>query len=480
MISRPAISGRVGSEVAATVPGRRHAWLLGNNPYLPIERVLVIVGDALLVGLLGIVVGWLNVHPLSPPMVGLFAATTAVALYIFGAYDLRPAADWAAYFVRVIAAVAVAAAATIAVAYALLSPLLRQRLLLQVVLTPLVLAAWRSVSAVAVPRARAKPQVAMIGAGSAARALLSEYRARAPRFDVVSLYDDDPGKAGMDVHGFSVSGNSEALFERVLRGDIDVVVVAITHERNSDLLDVLIQCRYLGVQVLDTATVFELMSERLPVEHLSHDWVALLSRFETPHARMYARIKRVADVVCSGLGLFLTGPFILAAMFAMWLTSPGPVLYRQTRVGQHGRWFSLYKIRTMVLDAERTGEAVWASENDPRVTTVGRFLRLSRLDELPQFWNVLRGDMSLIGPRPERPQFVSNLEVDVPFYGLRHMAKPGITGWAQVSYPYGSSTHAALRKLEYDLFYIRHMSPLFDGRIALKTIRTMLFQFGSR
>ena len=163
---------------------------------------------------------------------------------------------------------------------------------------------------------------------------------------------------------------------------------------------------------------------------------------------------------------------------AVKLTSPGPVLYSQQRVGQNGRVFTIRKFRSMCVDAETATGAVWATANDPRLTPIGRFLRSTRLDELPQLWNVLRDDMSLVGPRPERPEFVSRLEREIRFYGQRHLVKPGLTGWAQISYPYGSSVHDALQKLQYDLYYLKHMSVVFDVFILLATLRTVWSRTG--
>ena len=179
------------------------------------------------------------------------------------------------------------------------------------------------------------------------------------------------------------------------------------------------------------------------------------------------------------IGLVLTLPLMLLVAIAVRVSSPGPVFYRQTRVGKDGKLFTIYKFRSMRVDAEATTGAVWATENDPRVTTVGRFLRRTRLDEIPQLWNVLTGDMSFVGPRPERPEFVAELTKQIPFYGQRHVVRPGVTGWAQVRHRYGSTVNDAMEKLQYDLFYIKHMSPAFDMFVVLETVKTVLVRSGS-
>jgi lipopolysaccharide/colanic/teichoic acid biosynthesis glycosyltransferase len=195
---------------------------------------------------------------------------------------------------------------------------------------------------------------------------------------------------------------------------------------------------------------------------------------------LVAAVKRLVDVVISVIGIAVVLPFVPIIVLLVKLNASGPLLYRQVRVGHMGRHFSLYKFRTMPVDAESTTGAVWAQQNDPRIRPIGRFLRKSRLDELPQLFNVLIGNMSFVGPRPERPEFVIKLEELIPFYGKRHFLKPGITGWAQIKHPYGASTEESYEKLRYDLYYFKNMNPVLDTIIFLKTIKVVLSQFGGR
>jgi exopolysaccharide biosynthesis polyprenyl glycosylphosphotransferase len=197
-------------------------------------------------------------------------------------------------------------------------------------------------------------------------------------------------------------------------------------------------------------------------------------------SRLHQVAKRLMDVALSGIGLILALPLMILVAIAVKVTSRGPILYRQQRVGQHGRVFSVYKFRSMGEDAEKETGAVWAVKNDKRITPVGRFIRQTRLDEIPQLWNVLRGQMSLVGPRPERPEFVADLTRQIPFYGQRHTVRPGLTGWAQVRYTYGASLEDALEKLQYDLFYIKNMSVALDLFIIAKTIKTVLMREGAQ
>ena len=260
---------------------------------------------------------------------------------------------------------------------------------------------------------------------------------------------------------------------------IELVAVAIPSVERSRLYRHLVECRYLGIEVQDVASCFELLTQRMPVRYLEDGWVAFSSRFVGWDRDFEEKSKRLFDLSAACICLLLGAPLMLLVAAAVLVTSRGPVLFRQERVGKRGTAFTLLKFRSMCLNAEENG-AVWATEGDGRVTVIGRFLRRSHLDELPQLWNILRGEMSLVGPRPERPEFVQELRAVVPYYDLRHVVKPGVTGWAQISYPYGASVQDAETKLEYDLYYVRHKSLLWDLRIILRTITVSLIGRGSR
>lgn len=231
--------------------------------------------------------------------------------------------------------------------------------------------------------------------------------------------------------------------------------------------------RYSGVTVMPLISLFEEMCQCVPVELITPDW--LMSASGSPHMIYIKKLKRSLDIIFSISGLLFFWPFLLLGMLAVKLTSPnGPVFYRQRRSGRFGKPFTLIKLRTMKVDAEEGDTAVWARHNDPRVIPGGNFLRRYRVDEIPQLWNVLRGEMSFIGPRPERPEFVEQLRQHIPYYEERLLVQPGITGWAQVNYPYGASIDDAKHKLEYDLYYTKNMSLFLDVFILLDTIRIIL------
>ena len=218
---------------------------------------------------------------------------------------------------------------------------------------------------------------------------------------------------------------------------------------------------------------------RTPVEHINDEWLLLEDGFNLNTRKLPRRLKRTMDIVLAVGLLLVLWPLLLITAVVVRLDSPGPAIYRQTRVGLKNKNFTLYKFRSMRLDAEKDG-AVWAVKNDPRVTKVGGFIRKVRLDELPQLINVIKGDMSFVGPRPERPEFVAALSEKIPYYYIRHTVKPGITGWAQVSYPYGASVEDSRMKLEYDLYYIKRMSLFFDFKVFLRTVGVILFPSGAR
>lgn len=244
-----------------------------------------------------------------------------------------------------------------------------------------------------------------------------------------------------------------------------------------DVVRTLMLARLAGMPIHDLAEFWEDHLRKVPVLHLDAGWMLASGGFHLLHSPMRNRLKRLSDVVFAGGLLVLAWPLMVLTALAVRWTSPGPVLFRQVRVGVRGEPFTVLKFRSMRSDAEKEG-AVWAQTGDARVTPIGGFIRKTRLDELPQLWNILRGDMSFIGPRPERPEFTGDLAKYIPFYHLRHIAKPGLTGWAQVNYPYGASVEDAIEKLQYDLWYLKHHSLLLDLRILLKTVRVVLFGMG--
>ena len=259
---------------------------------------------------------------------------------------------------------------------------------------------------------------------------------------------------------------------------VSEVVLALQERRNSLPLNDLLRIKTKGVHVNDFSSFLERETGRVDLDTVNPSWLIFSDGFSS--ARVFSSaVKRVFDILASLILLLLTAPIIAVFAIIVKLDSKGPAFFRQKRVGLYGETFELIKLRSMRTDAEKDG-AKWAQENDDRITRVGRFIRKVRIDELPQSWSVLKGEMSFVGPRPEVPKFVDDLQEQIPFYGERHMVKPGITGWAQINYPYGASTEDSRKKLEYDLYYAKNYTPFLDFVILLQTVRVILWPEGAR
>jgi sugar transferase (PEP-CTERM system associated) len=320
-------------------------------------------------------------------------------------------------------------------------------------------------------------RVVIVGAGISGKTIV-EILKHNKGFEVLGFVDDDVEKHNKKIGATSVLGSSKGLLQLAADKQIDAVVVAITHEKKTDLLRNLLEVKLKGIEIYDMPAVYEEITGKIPVAHLREGWV-VYAPFSGLGNNMYINVKRYIDVVVSVIGLIIGFPIML--IIAIWIKfdSPGHVLFRQKRVGLNDKIYTIRKFRSMVTNAEENG-AVWAKEHDSRVTRLGRFLRKTRLDELPQLWNVLAGDMSFIGPRPERPEFVCDLKKEIPFYSLRHTIKPGLTGWAQVNFKYSASKEDTMEKIQYDLFYLKNLSFLLDLQIVLKTINVVMFREGAR
>lgn len=324
-------------------------------------------------------------------------------------------------------------------------------------------------------------RVLLVGANETAASLIQDLKdGYAPEFAITGIIDDDPAKAGRDFGGVPVLGGTASLREVVTRQKIEIIVFSPGYRSgaNGHTVRNVLELKARGVKVYELATFYMKVTGKVPVRYIEDQWLLFYQDFAGIARADEKNLKRLMDILIAASCLTLLSPVMLALAALVKLTSRGPVLYRQERVGLDKRSYQLLKFRTMRVDAEKAGEPRWASYNDERVTMVGRVMRRLRADELPQFVNVLRGEMSVIGPRPERPYFADLLEKDIPYYALRFAAKPGLTGWAQVNYRYGASVDDAHTKLQYDLYYIQEMSPFLDLVILLKTFQTVLFRPG--
>ena len=322
-------------------------------------------------------------------------------------------------------------------------------------------------------------KVLIVGTGPEAQALAAEIGKQSrSTCEVVGFYPTNEQTQDAVPPGLSgVFSRQRRLLDLVAEHDVREVIVAATEQRGGGVpMDQLLACRTRGVLVLDLAGYYERSRSEVPLDSLKASWLVYGSGFV--QGRMRRLIKRSFDIVGSSLLLIASLPVLALAMVLVALDSPGPVIYRQERVGFRGRTFMCLKLRSMRTDAESDGVERWASTDDPRVTRIGRFIRKTRIDELPQLVSVLRGEMSLVGPRPERPSFVRDLTEQIPFYDIRHTIKPGLTGWAQVRYNYGCSLADAKRKHQFDLYYVKNNSLFLDLLILIETVSVVLLREG--
>jgi sugar transferase (PEP-CTERM system associated) len=340
------------------------------------------------------------------------------------------------------------------------------------------LSAWRIVYAVVFLRAFGIQRVLFLGLNPVAQEI-AEYLTTHPESGLLNLgYLDDDGEPGALVHGAKVLGSLRDLRPVVAITRPDRIVVGMTERRARMPLQDLLDLRFSGILIEEAGAAYEFACGRVCTKELRPS--QLIFSGELGPTSRAVLLQSLYSPAVALLGTILNIPVMLLAALAVKLTSSGPILYRQTRVGMNGAVFTLYKFRSMYADAESKTGAVWATKDDPRVTPLGRWLRKLRIDELPQLWNVLRGEMAIVGPRPERPEFVKVLSEKIPYYRQRHCVRPGITGWAQINHKYGDSLEDTIAKLEYDLYYIKHISASLDAYIIFHTLKTMLRSRGAQ
>ena len=403
-----------------------------------------------------------------------------LCLYYADLYNTRIMNDQRELFVRVVQALG-ATSFLLAASYFWFPTLIIGRgvFLYAVFLAIAVVIGWRLVFDWLSSRFGPSERLLLVGTSAGAVDLAKElYEMRRQLgVEIVGFVDPDPSRVGNAVFNPGVIGTIDAIPRIVKEYQVDRVVVSLSDARGKLPMDKLLEMKLDGVSFDHLASVYEEYTGKIAVENLRPSWLIFSAGFRK--SAWLAAAKRVLDLVAASIGIVVAAPVMLLVAAAIRLTSVGPVFYHQERVGRHGRLFTVHKFRSMRVDAEATTGAVWASTDDPRITPLGRVLRRTRLDELPQLWNVLKGDMSFVGPRPERPEFVHQLTQAIPFYGQRHVVRPGLTGWAQVRYTYGASVEDALMKLQYDLYYIKNLSLALDLYIIFSTIKTVVLRRGA-
>jgi sugar transferase (PEP-CTERM system associated) len=410
----------------------------------------------------------------------LIAAVCQLCLYYGDLYDSRVGGDRRKLYVRTLRSLG-ATSLILAALYFWLPVLIIGRGVFVITATLVValIVSWRMCFEWVAKQVGPRERLLLVGTGPASVSLARELHERRDLgVEVTGFVDTDPARVGQPLFNPGIVGVIEDIPAIVARQSVDRVVVSLSDARGQLPMDALLKMKLQGVTFDHLASVYEEYTGKIAVENLRPSWLIFSPGFRKP--RLLVAAKRVIDVVAAALGLVLAVPLMLAVSAMIKLVSRGPVLYRQQRVGEHGRVFTVFKFRSMRTDAEAATGPVWARDEDDRIIPGGRFIRRTRLDELPQLWNVLRGDMSLVGPRPERPEFVTELTQVIPFYGQRHVLKPGLTGWAQVRYSYGASVEDAMEKLQYDLFYIKNLSIALDLLIVFLTVKTVLLRRGAK
>jgi sugar transferase (PEP-CTERM system associated) len=455
------------------------------SKYYPLRTMVFFLGEGALIFLSLLVVDWIMLGAglfyldLLPNLARALLVTFIfqLCLYFFDQYDLRNEVSLPNTFSRMTQAFGVGCILLGGVYYSIPSMIISTRIFwLGYLVICLSISLWRGAYYHILRKRLFVHNILLVGTGTLASDMArviegvqdSVYRVKGFVGDKQPAYNP---------HGAPVRPTVED-FEELFSGhDLERIVVALDDPRGVTPVSALLNCKMRGIPIEQSTTFYERVAGKILVERIAPSWIIFSDGFSL--SRWKYHVKRIMDLFFSSILLVVSLPVLLVTALLIKLESSGPVFYFQERVGEGNKLFRIIKFRSMQQDAEKDG-AVWARENDDRVTRVGEVIRTLRIDELPQLWNVLKGDMSLVGPRPERQIFVDELAKKIPYYTIRHELKPGVTGWAQVCYPYGASELDALKKLEYDLYYMKNLSIAFDLMVIFKTVKTVLFKKGSR
>lgn len=458
------------------------------NQYLPSRTLFLLVSETILI-LAGILLavaiqsggshafGLTSESPLAKAL--LIAIVCQLSLYYHDLYDLQIVKERSELFVRLLQAIGVWSILVAGIYVLFPSMFLGEGVsVLAVFLLLFSLIAWRVAFFWLSQRSALAKSTLILGTGELAKKIAAE-TLRRPEVGIriVGFLGEDRGLVGRSIVNPTVLGDVSELASIVIQECVDEVVVAMPEGRGRLPFKALLDLKLKGVSIVEGTNLYEKLTGKIAVESLRPSWLIFSEGFrKSPVTHFY---KRLFGIVLSALGLILLMPVMVLVALFIKLDSRGPILFRQKRVGENGKLFDLLKFRSMNVDAEATTGPVWALKDDSRITRVGKFIRKVRLDELPQFINVLKGDMSFVGPRPERPHFIEQLSERIPYYNQRHTVKPGITGWAQVRYHYGGSIDDTLEKLQYDLYYIKHMCISLDLLIIFQTVKIVLLRRGA-
>jgi sugar transferase (PEP-CTERM system associated) len=457
---------------------------------IPIHTVLMVIFEAGLITFSLVLASFLRFHSFGATWYylhsshtvlrfGLVALVCQVAFYYYDLYDFGVVRRRSALVVRTLQALGLVCVVIGSIYY--MDPDLslgRGITLLAAITTFVLVLTWRFLIDATLPFLRQTERVLVLGTGAAGINLVREMIQHPElNYKVLGFLDEKGENIGKSLVNPGIIGAAADVRRMVERENVDRVVISLAERRGTMPVQQLLELKFAGVHVEDAHSVFESIVGRILLDHLTPSALILSDGFKKSRFTLF--LKRGVDILVSSFAAILTLPVMALTALAIWLESGGPILFTQKRVGMNGTEFEMLKFRSMYQNSEQHGPS-WTRDGDRRITRVGKFIRQSRLDELPQLINVLRGNMSLVGPRPEQPYFCELLEQEIPYYGQRHSVRPGITGWAQVKFKYGASIEETKTKLEYDLFYIKHMSFFLDLAIALETIKVLLSGRGAK
>ena len=452
----------------------------------PTERQMILILGDIIVAMLAMVIAmflwarpdWLAFGPeFIRARAGWFVLLPLIwPLFMINLYDVRWAGSWRETVRGVMIAAVVGMVVYLGLYFFRFEPgsLPRRGPVYFLAFVVVLTLGWRRLYIWIFTRPSFRRRMLIVGAGESGTELLDVLEGLdSSPFYVVGLIDDDPSKAGKHISGVPVLGDNTSILPMVRKEDVTGIVMAITGIMQGAMFQAILDAQERGVEIIRMPVLYEELLNRVPIKHLESDWLLRSFVDEVRVSRIYLILKRCMDLIGASVGLLIFALAYPWVAMAILLESGRPVLFSQRRLGKGGKPFNIIKFRTMRQDAEADGEAKWTRAGDPRMTRVGRILRKMHIDEFPQFISVFKGDMSLVGPRPERPELVAQLEKEIPFYRARLLAKPGIGGWAQVRYGKGASIEGSAEKLEYDLYYIKHRSLFLDLWIILLSALSM-------
>ena len=459
--------------------------------YYPIRNIFFFIGEGLVIYTSVIIASWILLkNELFPFALSLYLKIflitfiCQICLYYNDLYDLKVTDSFSELGIRLLQALGAAAIFLAAIYLIFPTAIIGHGIFaLSIGFVVLLIVSWRFCYKFILNKGIFDQHIIILGSGDLAQNIINEITQRKDSGYTVSVTVQEylgnnnlPNKKNKESIIFKK--DYEGLCDMADELNISKIVIAMTEKRGALPTKELIKCRVNGIEIVEGATFYEMLTGKIIVEKINPAWLIFSKGFYKSRIRRF--LKRTMDLILSFVLLILLSPVIFVTAVLIKIDSTGPAIFLQERVGKNKKAYLVYKFRSMVADAEKQSGPVWAEDNDCRITRVGRVIRKWRVDEIPQLWNVLKGDMSFVGPRPEREFFVEKLEDVIPYFGERFSVKPGITGWAQVSYGYGASVDDAIEKLSYDLFYIKNLSTFMDLMIIMRTIKIVLFSKGAR